>query len=128
MYIVMIGGTSYTVYGMEVAYEAYEKAVEFADILGLTADLVDGETGEVLCSNRWERTIWFTLFVERPATGAFCWPRAVAPLYHTTAHLSIAKMHKNCGACIPKFVLDIHATLWYLIITERERNSTGYKL
>ena len=23
MYMVMIGGTSYTVYGMEVAYEAY---------------------------------------------------------------------------------------------------------
>ena len=54
MYMVMIGGTSYTVYGMEVAYEAYEKAVEFADILGLTADLVDGETGEILCSNGWE--------------------------------------------------------------------------
>ena len=54
MYMVIIGGTSYTVYGMEVAYEAYEKAVEFADILGLTADLVDGETGEVLCSNGWE--------------------------------------------------------------------------
>ena len=54
MYMVMIGGTSYTVYGMEIAYEAYEKAVEFADILGLIADLVDGETGEVLCSNRWE--------------------------------------------------------------------------
>ena len=54
MYMVMIGGTSYTVYGMEVAYEAYEKAVEFADTIGLIADLVDGETGEVLASNRWE--------------------------------------------------------------------------
>lgn len=54
MYMVMIGGTSYTVYGMDIAYEAYEKAVEFADMLGLTADLVDGETGEVLCSKRWE--------------------------------------------------------------------------
>lgn len=54
MYMVMIGGTSYTIYGMEVVEEAYEKAVEFADILGLTADLVDGETGEVLASNRWE--------------------------------------------------------------------------
>lgn len=54
MYMMMIGGTSYTVYGMEIAYEAYEKAVEFADMLGLTADLVNGETGEVLCSNRWE--------------------------------------------------------------------------
>lgn len=52
MYMVMIGGTSYTVYGMEIAYEAYEKAVEFADMLGLTADLVDGETGEILSSNR----------------------------------------------------------------------------
>ena len=51
MYMVMIGGTSYTVYGMEVAYEAYEKAVEFADILGVTADLVDGETGEILMEN-----------------------------------------------------------------------------
>ena len=51
MYMVMIGGTSYTVYGMEVAYEAYEKAVEFADILGMTADLVDGETGEILMEN-----------------------------------------------------------------------------
>lgn len=54
MYIVMIGGTSYTVYGMETAYEAYKNAVEFADMLGLTADLVDSETGEVLCSNRGE--------------------------------------------------------------------------
>lgn len=54
MYIVMIGGTSYTVYGMEAAYEAYKNAVEFADILGLTADLVDGETGESLSSNREE--------------------------------------------------------------------------
>lgn len=54
MYMVMIGGTSYTVYGMEIAYEAYERAVEFADMLGLTADLVDGETGEILSSNRWE--------------------------------------------------------------------------
>ena len=54
MYIVMIGGTSYTVYGMDIAYEAYEKAVEFADMLGLTADLVDGETGKILSSNRWE--------------------------------------------------------------------------
>ena len=54
MYMVMIGGTSYTVYGMDIAYEAYEKAVEFADMLGLTADLVDGETEEILSSNRWE--------------------------------------------------------------------------
>lgn len=54
MYMVMIGGTSYTVYGMEVAYEAYKNAVELADILGLTADLIDGETGESLSSNRWE--------------------------------------------------------------------------
>ena len=65
---------------------------------------------------------------------SFCWRRAPVgratkfQLYHTPHFLSIAKMHKNCGAYIPKFVLDIHATLWYLIITERERNSTGYKL
>lgn len=51
MYMVMIGGTSYTVYGMDIAYEVYMRAVNFAETIGLECDLIDGETGEVLMEN-----------------------------------------------------------------------------
>ena len=51
-YYVYIGGTAFSVSGCEVAYAAFEKACDFAEILGLTVDLVDGETGEVLADNR----------------------------------------------------------------------------
>lgn len=40
-----------TISGCEAAYEAYRHAVAMADIAGVTADLVDGSTGEVLESN-----------------------------------------------------------------------------
>ena len=51
-YYVYIGGTAFSVSGCEAAYAAFEKACDFAEILGITADLVDGETGEVLADNR----------------------------------------------------------------------------
>ena len=37
--------------GIEYAYEVYRKTCELADLLGLVAHLVDGETGEVLESS-----------------------------------------------------------------------------
>lgn len=40
-----------TVWGTEAAYEAWRHAVALANMASLTADLVDGETGEVLESN-----------------------------------------------------------------------------
>ena len=51
MYIITIGTTEYEVWGTEVAYEAYMKAVNFAEMLGFECDLIDGETGEVLMQN-----------------------------------------------------------------------------
>ena len=51
MYYVSIGGFNFEVLGCEAAYEAFRKACEFADILGLRVDLYDGETGEVLASS-----------------------------------------------------------------------------
>ena len=51
-YYVYIGGTAFAVSGCEAAYVAFEKACDFAEILGITVDLVDGETGEVLADNR----------------------------------------------------------------------------
>lgn len=51
-YYVYIGGTAFAVSGCEAAYAAFEKACDFAEILGLTVDLVDGETGEILTDNR----------------------------------------------------------------------------
>ena len=37
--------------GYEFAWEAYRKAYELADLLGEVANLVDGETGEVIESS-----------------------------------------------------------------------------
>lgn len=48
-YYIYIGNKVVTeVSGCEVAYEAYHKMCEFVDIIGETASLVDGETGEVI--------------------------------------------------------------------------------
>lgn len=55
MYYVSVGGFHFEVLGCEAAYEAFRKACEFADVLGLRVDLWDGETGEVLaCSDEEE--------------------------------------------------------------------------
>lgn len=51
-YYISIAGTNFLVSGCEAAYAAFEKACDFAEILGITVDLVDGETGEVLADNR----------------------------------------------------------------------------
>ena len=41
--------------GIEYAYEVYRKTCELADLLGDIANLVDGETGEVIeSSDDWE--------------------------------------------------------------------------
>ena len=41
--------------GIEYAYEVYRKTCELADLLGDVANLVDGETGEVIeSSDDWE--------------------------------------------------------------------------
>lgn len=41
--------------GDEFAWEAYRKTCELADLLGETASLVDGETGEVIqYSDEWD--------------------------------------------------------------------------
>lgn len=37
--------------GCEAAYAAYTKATELADMVGETAHLVDGETGEIIASS-----------------------------------------------------------------------------
>lgn len=37
--------------GSEAAYTAYVKATELADMIGETAHLVDGETGEIITSS-----------------------------------------------------------------------------
>lgn len=37
--------------GTEFAWEAYRKTAELADLLGETAHLVDGETGEIIQSS-----------------------------------------------------------------------------
>ena len=43
-----------TVWGTEAAYEAWRHACALADIAELPANLVDGETGEVIESNNYE--------------------------------------------------------------------------
>lgn len=37
--------------GVEFAYQVYVKATELAEMIGETANLVDGETGEVIASS-----------------------------------------------------------------------------
>ena len=51
-YFVYVGTTEFAVSGCEAAYEAFRKACDFAEILGLMVCLVDGETGEVLADNQ----------------------------------------------------------------------------
>jgi hypothetical protein len=41
--------------GIEFAYEVYRKTAELADLLGEIANLVDGDTGEIIeSSDDWE--------------------------------------------------------------------------
>lgn len=51
-YYVSIGGSYFAVFGCEAAYAAYEAACDFGEILGLTVNLIDSETGEVLAYNQ----------------------------------------------------------------------------
>ena len=54
-YIIYIRGNVFaTISGAEATYEAWRHASALADIAGYTADLVDGETGEVLESTDFE--------------------------------------------------------------------------
>lgn len=53
-YIYVNGKEISEVSGTEAAYKAWRLACDLADYLGTTADLVDGETGEVLESNDWD--------------------------------------------------------------------------
>lgn len=50
-YIYVNGKEISEVYGTEAAYEAWRLACKLADFLCVTADLVDGETGEILKPN-----------------------------------------------------------------------------
>ena len=50
-YIYVNGKEISEVSGTEAAYEAWRLACNLADCLGVTADLVDGETCEVIESN-----------------------------------------------------------------------------
>lgn len=47
-YFIYIGDTDFTVSGTTVAWEAYERAERFGDLVGQRVCLVDGETGEIL--------------------------------------------------------------------------------
>jgi hypothetical protein len=47
-YFIYIGDKDFKVLGTTVAWDAYERAVNFADLTGERVALVDGETGEVL--------------------------------------------------------------------------------
>ena len=55
-YFIYIGNRMITeVEGCEFAWEVYNKTCELADLLGETASLVDGETGEVIqYSDDWD--------------------------------------------------------------------------
>ena len=49
IYFIYIGDKDFKVCGTTVAWEAYERAVNFADLAGgERIALVDGETGEIL--------------------------------------------------------------------------------
>ena len=47
-YFIYIGDTDFTVSGTTVAWDAYDKAEQFGDLVGQRVCLVDGETGEIL--------------------------------------------------------------------------------
>ena len=51
-YFVYIGTAEFAVSGCEAAYEAFRRACDFAELLGVLVTLVDGETGEVLADNQ----------------------------------------------------------------------------
>lgn len=54
-YIIYIHGDEFAIVsGTEAAYEAWRHASALADIVGYTADLVDGKTGEVVESTNWD--------------------------------------------------------------------------
>ena len=54
-YIYITNNLIAEVSGVEAAWAAYQKTCELADMLGKTASLVDGETGEVIAySDDWE--------------------------------------------------------------------------
>ena len=53
-YIYVNGKEISEVSGTEAAYAAWRLACNLADCLSVTADLVDGETGEVIESNDWD--------------------------------------------------------------------------
>lgn len=48
--IYLHGNLLTTISGTEAAYAVYRTVADLADLLGVTADLVDGNTGEVLAS------------------------------------------------------------------------------
>ena len=48
MFYIYINDQRFEVSGCEAAYAAYQAGVTFAERLGATCALVDGETGEVL--------------------------------------------------------------------------------
>ena len=47
-YIIYIDGKTFPVHGTTAAWEAYERAISFAELTSLRVFLVDGETGEIL--------------------------------------------------------------------------------
>lgn len=51
-YFVSVGSAQFAVSGCEAAYEAFRKACDFADLLGVLVTLADGETGEILADNQ----------------------------------------------------------------------------
>lgn len=50
-FYISIQGTDFDITGCGAAYEAFRRACDFGDYLGLEVVLCDSETGEVLASN-----------------------------------------------------------------------------
>lgn len=50
-YLIYIDGKTFPVHGTTAAWEAYERAINFAELTSLRVFLVDGETGEILCDS-----------------------------------------------------------------------------
>lgn len=50
-YIIGIGYETFLVEGTTVAWNAYEKAINFAELIGEEVTLIDSETGELLASS-----------------------------------------------------------------------------
>ena len=51
-YYVQIGSAEFAVSGCEAAYEAFRRACDFAELLGVLVTPADGETGEILADNQ----------------------------------------------------------------------------